>query len=102
MQRKLTPELKAAIKAYYQNRKSDWPKPKQEMLEAIDAASWQDKQSGIVRFSAIAGSFWFVWEDGKTTYHSEKDWYRMRVVLAPGTLKRKPKSIGPFAYVLNR
>jgi hypothetical protein len=77
--RKFSPEIKKAIIAYYNGRtaaKTGGPWDKQSCLNNISNVVLKE-DSGIGSFAASAGTFFFTWEDGVTTIHSEKYWWRM-------------------------
>lgn len=90
--RKFSVAAKTAIRAYYDDRKTyneiianggssedalaAWDK--QATLDAIKDATCGKRGSGIRRFTACAGTFWFGWSDGVVTEHDESNWWRMK------------------------
>ena len=82
MARKLSPGLKAAIRAYYEHRKLknadlSYQWDKQADLKRI--GSFLGTRSGPIAFEASAGGFFFTWHDGKTTIHTERQWWQMQL-----------------------
>lgn len=89
MTHKLGPDLKNAVRGYFKSREDGFkPKSKKECLEVISSA--YQLQPGIVGFTAVAGSFWFEWEDGKVTYHNQSNWWRMKQVARVFDVAKKP------------
>ena len=81
---RLSPELAAAMKAYYDNRAADWAADKADR-------KW-DKQADLDRIFDEAGSldgycmasvghFTIDWADGTRTEHDEKDYLEEKVYI---------------------
>lgn len=75
MTRLLPDDVAAHLKDYYLARKdqSTFGARKPIILDALGVTV--GRGTAIVSWSASCGTFWFQWEDGLVTEHSEKNWW---------------------------
>jgi hypothetical protein len=79
IKRKLPDAVKLAIKSYYTNRKKKfYEKSKDNCIASI--ADAVKASSEIVKFTAIAGTFYFRWADGVVTEHDSTNWWRNKQI----------------------
>jgi hypothetical protein len=70
--RRLTKKLATAFRAYYEDRRNH---PDTWNKTACLVAIRKSLPRPVRYFEATAGTFWLKWSDGKTTVHSEHNWW---------------------------
>ena len=98
--KQISPALAGAMLSYWKHRidakrgiLSKWNKMKD--LKDIEMAAINQTPK-IVSFAAAAGGFFFTWEDGVTTIHTEKAWKDMRI--SPSSMPSAVKEENNFEF----
>ena len=70
---RISKKLKSALKRYYDNWKAQAVKrwDKQADIENII----KNLGKNIIRYQIMAGTFWFIWKNGKQTTHNHKNYW---------------------------